>query len=80
MDVDGARGLIQDDDPRFLDDASGNGDTLSLAARELDAPVADPAVVSLEKATTIISKFNLRKIIIVKMFGLRVDSLLEDDR
>src|SRR6185295_15489070 len=39
--VERARGLVQDQDARVLEQSAGNGDALPLAARELDAALAD---------------------------------------
>ncbi|GJC96126.1 hypothetical protein ColKHC_04952 [Colletotrichum higginsianum] len=49
-DVDGAGGLVEDDDLGLPDDAPGDGDALPLAARELGAAVADGRVVAVREA------------------------------
>uniref|UniRef100_A0A0B7K5W6 Uncharacterized protein n=1 Tax=Bionectria ochroleuca TaxID=29856 RepID=A0A0B7K5W6_BIOOC len=45
--VDGAGGLVEDEDGRALEEGAGDGDALDLAARQLDAVLADGGAVAL---------------------------------
>ena len=43
--VERARRLVEDEDGRVLEQHAGNGDALALAARQLDAALADMGLV-----------------------------------
>ena len=46
LDVDGAGGVVEDQDRRVDEQGPGDGDALALAAREGVAPLADHGVVA----------------------------------
>src|ERR1041385_6683161 len=48
--VEARRGFVENEDSRVGEDRAGDGDALALAARELDAPLADDGVVALLEA------------------------------
>ena len=47
--VDGAGGVVEDEDARVVEEGPGQGDPLALAAREREAPLADDGVVALRE-------------------------------
>ena len=49
LDVEVGRGLVQDQDRRVLDDRPGDGQPLTLAARQQDAVLADAGLVALRE-------------------------------
>ena len=51
--VEGAGGLVEDQDARVLEDGAGDGDALLLAARKLIAALADDRIVAFRQADAI---------------------------
>src|SRR2546428_713400 len=48
--VDGARGLVQNEDRTVLQEGAGDGNALALAARELDPALTDLSIIALRKS------------------------------